>query len=555
MAVLCRFPQHLAVAALASCLLACSPGNTPPAPSESAGQVKPLAANKMTFYAASRAAEQVSFGATPALVAELSQQGLAAWIDAQFALPPSTATAPDWVRYFDGNNEAAANRAGNVPGDQFWRRALSAPDQLRQRVAWALFQYIPVAQGQANGQLQYYNMLIRNAFNPYATLLHEVTLQPMMGWYLNNETNRPPSPECLGCTPNENYARELMQLFTIGVVQLNADGSIVRDANGKPKETYTQKDVEALARALTGWRNPWDTDPNGKMANFDQHMTPEDQSFLHDRSAKTVMGMQLAAGMGAEAELNAVIALLMQHPNVAPFVSLRLIQHLVTSNPSPAYLSRVSAVFRNNGQGVAGDLRAVVKAVLLDPEARAGDVPGNQNRQFGKFREPVQWLSAVMRGLGCSAPLYSISGSNQWVVSPAGQTPNAPASIFSFYQATDRVPGSNLLAPEQKIVGTMEMNNRFGNLNWHLLDTNNSASAFNRTNTGCDLSTPAKLLSTSPAAFVDFVSQRWFRGAIPPPLRSSILALMQSETWGSAEEGALTMIQFALASPYFGAIR
>lgn len=549
-----RFRQPLVCAALAPLLLACSPDSAPP-PAASAGQVSAAAPVQMSFYAASRAAEQVSFGATPALVAELSQKGLSAWIDAQFALPPSTATAPDWVRYFDGNNELASNRAGNVPADQFWRRALTAPDQLRQRVAWALFQYIPVSQGQPNGQLQYYNMIINNALGTYSQLLHEVTLQPMMGWYLNNETNRPPSPQCLGCTPNENYARELMQLFSIGVVQLNSDGSVQRDASGKPKEAYTQKDVEALARALTGWRNPWDTDPNGKMANFDQHMTPEEQSFLHDSSAKTVMGMTLASGMGAEAELNAVIALLMQHPNVAPFVSLRLIQHLVTSNPSPAYLSRVSAVFRNNGQGTVGDLRAVVKAVLLDPEARAGDVPGKQTRQFGKFREPVQWMSALMRGLGCTAPLYSSNGSNQWVVGPPGQSPNSPPSVFSFYQATDRVPGSNLLAPEQKIVGTLEMNNRFGTLNWHLLDTNNPSSAANRANSGCDLSTPGKLLLANPSGFIDMVSQRWFRGAMPPTLRSRMLALMQSEVWGSGEEGALAMIQFALASPYFGAIR
>ena len=543
-----------ASAALATCLLACSPGSAPP-PSPSAGQVKAVAGSQMSFYAASRAAEQVSFGPTPALVAELQQKGLAAWIDAQFALPPTTATAPDWVRYYDGNNPAASNRAGNVPADQFWRRALTAPDQLRQRVAWAIFEYIPVAQGQPNGQLQYYNMLINNALGTYSQLLREVTIQPMMGWYLNNETNRPPSPQCLGCTPNENYARELMQLFTIGVVQLNSDGSVIRDASGKPRESYTQKDVEALARALTGWRNPWDTDPLGKMANFDQRMTPEPAAFFHDSTAKVVMGMPLAAGMGADAELDAVIALLMQHPNVAPFVSLRLIQHLVTSNPSPAYLSRISAVFRNNGQGVAGDLRAVVKAILLDPEARAGDVPGQQARQFGKFREPVQWFSALLRGLGCKVPLYSLNGTDEWVISPPGQTPNAPASIFSFYQATDRVPGSNLLAPEQKIVGTMEMNNRFGTLNWNLLDPNNPASARNLANSGCDVTTPARLQQSDPAAFLDFISQRWFRGAMPPTLRSKMATLMQSESWASGEEAALTMIQFALASPYYGAMR
>ncbi|WP_348699059.1 DUF1800 domain-containing protein [Duganella fentianensis] len=549
-----HFRRTLIWLALAASLLACSSGSEAP-PAASAGQVKPVAGAQMSFYAASRAAEQVSFGPTPALVAELQQKGLAAWIDAQFALPPTTTAAPQWVRYFDGSNDLASSRANNYPAEQFWLRALTAPDQLRQRVAWAVFEYIPVAPGQPNGVLQYYNMLLNNTFGTYSQLLREVTLQPMMGFYLNNELNRPPSPQCLGCTPNENYARELMQLFTIGVVQLNSDGSVIRDASGKPRETYTQKDVEALARALTGWRNPWDTEPDGKMANFDQHMTPEPESFLHDSSAKVVMGRSIAAGLSADAEVDAVIALLMQHPNIAPFVSLRLIQHLVASNPSPAYLARVSAVFRDNGKGVAGDMKAVVKAILLDPEARAGDVPGQQTRQFGKFREPVQWFSAMLRGLGCRAPLYGSGDLSGGVVNTPGQSPTNPPNIFSFYQATDRVPGSNLLAPEQKIVGTMELNSRFGILNWNLLDPNNLASASNRANSGCDVTTPGKLLQSDPAAFLDWVSQRWFRGAMPPTLRSKMASLQQSSTYGTSEELALTMIQFALASPYYGAMR
>eukprot|EP01030_Chromulinospumella_sphaerica_P018419 gene18419-18280_t len=158
-----HFRRTLIWPALAASLLACSSGNEAP-PAASSGQVKPVAGAQMSFYAASRAAEQVSFGPTPALVAELQQKGLAAWIDAQFALPPTTTAAPQWVRYFDGSNDLASSRANNYPAEQFWLRALTAPDQLRQRVAWAVFEYIPVAPGQPNGVLQYYNMLLNNTF-------------------------------------------------------------------------------------------------------------------------------------------------------------------------------------------------------------------------------------------------------------------------------------------------------------------------------------------------------------------------------------------------------
>ncbi|WMW79930.1 DUF1800 family protein [Undibacterium cyanobacteriorum] len=522
---------------------------------QSNGQVGTQQAPKVSYYAAARFAEQTSFGVTPELITEIQSLGFEAWIDKQLAMPITSTTMPRELLSY-------SPAAGDAPlwlfrNDEFWDTALAAPDQLRQRVTWAVFQYIPVSAGQANGSLEYYNMLRRNVFGNYAKLLRDVTLNPHMGFYLNNELNRPTSPQCLGCTPNENYARELMQLFTVGVVQLNSDGSVIRDAQGKAKETYTQKDVEELARALTGWRAPSNNTglPDYSWPHYGSPMVPESASFLHDSGAKTVMGTAIPAGLNASDELDAVVALLMKHQNVAPFVSLRLIQHLVGSNPSPQYLARVSAVFRNNGKGVTGDMAAVVKAVLLDPEARAGDVLGVNDKQMGYLREPVLWMSAVHRGLGCKHMTHGTWQGNQYVDQPANQNTISPPSIFSYYQATDRAPGSNLLAPEQKLLNTMEFTSRLGNLDWRFFNADNPARADNLTRTGCNWNELTTAFAKSPDEFLDLLSKRWFRGAMPATLRNNLLNLIKGERWQNPESGTVTTLQFALTSPSFGVIK
>ena len=255
---------------------------------DSSGQVKTVISKPMTSYAAARAAEQVSFGPNTALVAELSYIGLESWLETQLSMAPTQTVAPNWVIDYNVNNDAESSKAGGYPPEQFWIRALSAPDQLRQRVVWAVFQYIPVAMARAYGHVEYHNMLARQVFGNYADLLRAVTVNPMMGFFLNNDQNRPVSPQCLGCTPNENFARELMQLFTLGVVKLNLDGSVQRQINGKPIETYTQKDVEELARALTGWQMSYKPGlPSGNDLNYSVNMVPESAAFLHDSGSKT----------------------------------------------------------------------------------------------------------------------------------------------------------------------------------------------------------------------------------------------------------------------------
>lgn len=545
--------RTLVVATSLTLLGACGPGrnDTPTTEaSPSAGQVKAVGSSKMSLYAAARAADQVSFGATPALVAELQQLGLEAWIDKQMSLTPSTVTSPQYVIQFDGNDPVAGNKANRFPADSIYTLSLSGPDQLRLRVNWALQQFIPVDSGTVRpyAAMEYFNMFQRNVFGNYRTFLRELSENAAMGRYLNNDQNRPRSTQCPSCSPNENWARELMQLFSIGVVQLNLDGSAKRDGSGRVLETYTQHDVEELARAVTGWRfatsNP--APPQFSDILFGLPMIPDERVFARDSGAKTVMGTSFPANQTVRQDLETAITMLMAHDNIAPFIALRLIQHLVTSNPTPQYLSRVAAVFRNNGQGTAGDLKATLKAVLLDPEARKGDLPGTDSARFGKLREPVLFITAALRGLGCTVWLKNNDG-NQFNV--RGQRPMQPPSVFSFYLPTDRAPGSNLLAPEQKLATTEELSARLRYLEWALVDTDINADA------GCDVASLGLAFTQSPKALIDVISARWFRGAMPPTLRSNLTSLAASQTWTNPTQGAVQLLEFALTTPYFGVIK
>lgn len=508
----------------------------------SSGQVKPVVSSPVTRYAAARFADQVSFGATPALVAEIQSKGFERWIDDQFALPVSKIDNSPIAQY-DSQAPGEGDRVWRFATRQIYTSFLNAPDQLRRRVSWALSQYIVTAQNKVEpyGSLSYSNFLQQHAFGNYGDLIRAVTINPAMGVYLDNLENRPTSEECRWCAPNENYARELMQLFTLGVVKLDLDGSTQRDGAGRPVETYSQKDVEELARALTGWRFNGDFE-QGNFRRYDGELVPDTWRAAHDRGAKTVLGRSFPANAEARQELETIVSLLMSHQNIAPFVSLRLIQHLVTSDPSPAYIARVATVFRNNGQGVAGDMKAVIKAVLLDQEARRGDGSGSGTPVFGKMREPVLWYTAFLRGLGCKRELTAPEG---WVVVPS-QAPFNPGSVFSFYMPTDRAPGSNLLAPEQRLLTAED-------LSWRLNSV--MARAVRRAGTDCDAAAFGKAFSTSPAAFADLVNERYFRGAMPPTLRQNLIELAPT-TWGDTpDEKAISLLQFALATPYYGVIR
>lgn len=509
------------------------------------------AAAGVKSYAASRFLEHASFGPTPASVEEVRQKGLASWIDSQFALAPSQIDGSFTENWNSDDTPGIRGR----PYHEYFKKnfstlTLSAPDQLRLRTTWALSQFIVVSEQkvQSFGVIQYFNLLQNNVFGNFADLLRAVIKSPSMGVYLDNVENKKEG-SCNTCSVNENFGRELMQLFTLGVTKLNKDGTPVRDATGKLIETYSQDDVQAMARALTGWQTLWPLPAQPAPLLRSQYRYPLMATWTdsHDTGEKKLLGTTISAGGTAEQDLEKVIAILMAHPNIAPFVSVRLIQHLVTSDPSPAYIARIASVFENNGSGVRGDMKAVIKAILLDPEARRGDDAAIMETNVGKVREPVLFNSAMLRGIGCTSALYDPNGN---LYMAYNQQPfNAP-SVFSFFSPTHRAPGSLLLAPEQKLLNSSEFNQRLGGISWMA-----TAAPKNLKNSGCKLDEFAAALSRSKREFINLVSARYFRGSMPPTLRDFADQLLDQMSWATPETKAANMIQFLLASPPFGVIK
>ena len=450
---------------------------------------------------AARLAMQASFGNTEALTAEIKAKGPAGWIASQMLLASS--------RYTSGGNASVHQntsatsycdlpaRAGpNCWRDNFssiplvwdfYRNATTRPDQLRQRVAFALQQIVVVSgtdvEG-AYGQRNYQNMLLDNAFGNYRQVLKKVALSPVMGDYLNNVNNDK-------AAPNENFARELLQLFSVGTCLLNADGSL---RGGACAPTYDNDMVRAYAYALTGWTYPaggatsWGCWPRGTHCRFHNGDMVAVEA-RHDNAARQLLsGISLRAGLTAPAALEVVLDSLMAHPNTAPFIGKQLIQQLVSSNPSPAYVSRVSAAFTAGkystfGTGQRGDLAATVAAVLLDPEARSASVTANA----GKLRDPVLMFTSVLRGLNGQSDGDALSW---WWGEELREHVFRPPTVFGFYSPDYPVPGTTLVGPS---FGVHNAGSALQRLNFltYLLEWGGStpvASVPNATGTKIDLS-------------------------------------------------------------------
>ncbi len=380
---------------------------------------------------AARLLQQASFGPTPEDVEQVLALGPEGWIDAQLELPASS----HLQRLLDeGAEPADVDRRMQA----WWEISVRAPDQLRQRVAFAWSEILVISEqnsglaDQALATAAYYDVLVEQGLGNFRQLLEAVTLNPAMGLYLGTLGNFK-GDESLGTRADENYAREVMQLFSIGLVRLNPDGSPMLDAEGRTIPAYNQQDVENLARVFTGWY----------LADAeDAAIRPmEPVPGYHDDGEKVVMGQVFPAGQDARTDLEQAMDLLFQHPNTGPFLARLLIQRLVTSNPSPAYIQRVAAVFADNGQGVRGDLAAVVKAILLDEEARNPDPPAG----FGKVREPLIQLTHLWR-LGRAA-----SASGDWLLDYPeyfiGQGPLRAPSVFSFFNPDYRPATADGTAP------------------------------------------------------------------------------------------------------------
>lgn len=501
-------------------------------------------------YAASRFLDHASFGPTLAGIEQVRTLGMEAWIDQQFALPASQVDGSFSENWDSNDTPGVLGRPYfELMQKNFLRLALSGDDQLRLRVTWALSQFIVVSESkvQSFAMTQYFNLLQHQGLGNFADLLRAISLSPSMGVYLDNTQNKKEGI-CADCSVNENYARELMQLFTLGVMQLNKDGSPKRDASGKLLETYSQDDVQAMARALTGWDfAPLPSSPPPLLRSGYRYPMVASWKEAHDSGEKKVLGQVIAAGGTAAQDLEKVIQILMNHPNIAPFVSIRMIQHLVTSDPSPAYIQRMVAVFENNGQGVRGDMKALVKAILLDPEARAADKPTVVDHHFGKVREPVLFKTAMLRGMGCKEAMVAPHGGLDGV---GNQTPFNAASVFSFFSPLHRAPGSNLLSPEQKLLTSSEFSARLGGLSWIASEAPANIKA-----AGCNFDEFVTAYKKSRREFINLVSQRFFRGSLPPAQRDAAEKVMDTVAWGTQENQTANVLQFMLSSPTFGVIK
>jgi uncharacterized protein (DUF1800 family) len=448
---------------------------------------------KLSYLAAARFLEQASWGPSAESIAHLQAVGIPAWLDEQFSMRP-------------GLYKASSSAAENLTDEQseFFVHAVSGADQLRQRVAFALGQVVVVSglkTGQPRQMVPYQNMLLEDAFGTYAKLLRDVTLSPTMGVYLDmvNDDKGDPS---LGTSPNENYAREMMQLFSIGTVGLNPDGT----ENGKA--TYSQDTITNMARALTGWTFPGKAITQGhNPEGFDGPMIAVEAN--HDRGPKRIVnGISIPAQQSAEQDLESVLHTLSTHPNTAPFVSLRLIQHLVTSDPSPEYLRRVSEMFTASG----GDLKAVVRQILVDPEARRGDDSDKAlQAKDGHWREPLLSVVAMIRALG-----GSVRTDNRLERFPTnlGQRVFYSPSVFNDYSPDYRTP-NGLLAPEFELLssGTALMR---ANVVRNLVEKGMNGDA------QCDLA-PFVALAASPGDMVDAIDRALLYGRLPASVKQEIV--------------------------------
>ena len=412
---------------------------------------------------ASRFAARATFGLSFDDIDTLARQGRDAWLNQQFSLPVGehTSIVADLVRRRDAGEFAQFEQDIEYlvlfRRLAWWHRTITSPDVLRQRVAFALSQIFVVSDNVDDLIIDpfalsgYYDMLLNNAFGNYRDLLRDVSLHPAMGIYLSHVNNRKADPQN-NIFPDENYAREVMQLFSTGLFELNIDGSLQLDGDGRPIATYSNDEIREFAKIFTGlsydgpgayFGNP---EPNflARMRMFDAEHAPGTKQLLR--------GLVVPAGQTGMQDMEAALDNLFNHPNVGPFIGKQLIQRLVTSNPSPAYVERVARAFDGDATGVRGDMRAVIRAVLLDPEALAAPSPASA---FGKLREPVVRYASILRQFGATSDDGFI-GNTGYIIQELGkQHPLSAPSVFNFFlpahSPAGEIADAGLVAPEFQI--------------------------------------------------------------------------------------------------------
>jgi uncharacterized protein (DUF1800 family) len=492
-------------------LCGCGSGIVPAAAKSSAASTG--APSTASVQQASRLLDQSTFGPTSEDITKVESIGMNAYLDQQIAAGP-TLLAP----------VTCVNSVGCAQSE-WWQTVLTAPDQLRQRVAFALSEVwvTSAASVDAHAVLSTYNVLIQDAFTNWRIIMQDATTSTGMGLYLNMlNSGYPPA----GQIANENYARELMQLMSLGVYRLNEDGSVKTDALGNSIPTYTQDQVQAFARAFTGWTyaNADGSRPTAfPNSNHTFSLPMQAVELGHDPASKTLIdGRILPANQTAEQDLKDALDTIFQDENLPPFISRILIQHLVTGSPSPGYVARVAGVFTANGNGVRGDMPSVIRAILLDPEARAGDTNPTQNS--GHLREGLLYITAPLRALNFqnivsptdSAALEPYNYLSDYSIT-LDETPLAEPSVFSFYSPQYVIPSTALNAPEFGLENTATAAARLTIAD--CIATNN---LFGFT---ADLgaTSPLGKIAVSPTALVDALSVLFLNGQMPDQMRSVLV--------------------------------
>ena len=514
--------------------------NNPPPP-------PPSGISKAEAY---RFLDQASFGPTEADAQRVIDRGYAAWIDEQIALPASLQ-----VPYMRTLTPPGGALTPNDRLDAWFRNATRGPDQLRQRVAFALSEIMVVSDQSVLvnfplGLAYYYDLLTQNAFGDFRELMETVTLNPSMGVYLSMLGNEKPDI-ARNIRPDENYARELMQLFTIGLVELNPDGTEKLDGQGQPIPTYTQEIIEGFAHVYTGWT--FGGSFAFQLPSFDFMRPMQAYPAFHATGLKRVLrGAVIPGGQSPEKDLEDALDNIFSHPNVGPFIAQRLIERLTSSNPSPAYVQRVAARFDNNGSGVRGDLGAVVRAILLDAEARADPVTGSE----GKLKEPLIRLVALWRAFDGKA------ASGRYLIDQPqvyfGQAPLRSPSVFNFfspdYQPTGEIADAGLVAPEMGIVTEYSATNITNYLLFSIYLRNQATPGLVADDIYIDIAAEQQLSGT-PMAMVDRIDEKFTGGRSSQAVKAQAVTMASRAPLNNPTLRVAEALFLIATSPEYAAMR
>ena len=500
-----------------------------------------------------RLLNQATFGASQAEAANVKSMGITNWINAQLAKPLSSGypasrynkiqlneTADCTTRDPLGNNYPANSPQATCVRDHLslammqrdlFTQAAYGNDQLRQRVAWALSQILVISAveqdlSRAHVMARYQQIMFDEAFGNFETILKRITVSPAMGNWLDAVNNDRPDPT-RGRVPNENYAREIMQLFSVGLVELKVDGTPLTDALGQDIPTYDQDDIKEFARIFTGYTyaNP-DGSPitkkNGVYYGADMGVYPGTATTGHDPDAKTLLnGQVVPAGQTPQADLDSAVRNVFLHANTGPFISKQLIQRMVTGNPTPGYVQRVASVFNNNGAGVRGDLKAVVRAILTDSEARG---PAKSDPAFGTLREPVLMITGLVRALGGVTDGAALGDRS----ANLNQRPYYSPTVFNYFQPDFTLPGTSILAPEFTIYNSNSAVART-NLVYNLIYAGIAPDGNLQNATGTRLNTiQFEQYAADAATLTDKVSDVLIGGPLPAAARTAVMNAVQA---------------------------